>query len=230
MKTAPPVVLGAAAAVILLAACSSSGGSATPEASSSSTAGPAVTAPDATGSSSSQTPAATAPSSSTSSQPSATADPVPTALPTAFADVNQTITDSDLKDTITVTRIARELPWPAGYKASAQAYELIAVEMKWTPSTDYTIPIRKQDFTITTNTQFPNRPDPLVDDMLRAAGWVLLPDSVDKGDPVTGVVVFKIDPRKAPKLVLNYTRPAVQVTSGGSGSFPAKTFNVTIAG
>ena len=126
---------------------------------------------------------------------------MPTAIPTTFTDVNQTITDPDLKDSITVKRLARALPWPAGYKASAQAYELVALEMTWTPSKDYTIPIRKQDFAINTGSQFPNTPDPIVNDAIKAAGYVLLPDQVDKGDPVTGWLVFKVDPRNAAKLI-----------------------------
>ena len=121
------------------------------------------------------------------------------------------------------------LPWPAGYKASAQAYELVALELTWTPSKDYTIPIRKQDFAINTGSQFPNTPDPIVNDAIKAAGYVLLPDQVDKGDPVTGWLVFKVDPRNAAKLTLDYTRPAVQI-SGSRTSFPAKTFSVGIVG
>jgi hypothetical protein len=67
--------------------------------------------------------------------------------------------------------------------------------------------------------------DPIVDDAVKAAGWVLLPDQVDKGDAVTGWLIFKVDPRIAPKMVLDYARPAVQV-SGSSTQFPAKTFTV----
>lgn len=214
MKTALAVV---PAAVILLAGCTATGGAT--DLTSSATAGSTAAATsDASGGTTAPTTTTTAPAS------------LPTALPTTFTDVNQTITDTDLKDTIRVVRIARQLPWPEGYQASAQAYELVALELTWTPSKDYTIPIRKQDFAINTGSQFPNPPDPLVNETIKAAGWALLPDSVDRGDPVSGWVVFKVDPRNAPRLVLDYTRPAVQVTSGGSGTFPAKTFSVTIAG
>ena len=217
MKTALAVV---PAAVILLAGCASGSGADTPSPSGTSAAVDAATAPGTTSSSTT----APAPTSA-----SATAADVPTAIPTTFTDVNQTITDPDLKDSITVKRLARALPWPAGYKASAQAYELVALELTWTPSKDYTIPIRKQDFAINTGSQFPNTPDPIVNDAIKAAGYVLLPDQVDKGDPVTGWLVFKVDPRNAAKLTLDYTRPAVQI-SGSRTSFPAKTFSVGIVG
>lgn len=57
----------------------------------------------------------------------------------------------------------------------------------------------------------------------------MLPDQIDKGDAVTGWLIFKVDPRKAPKMTLDYKRPAVQV-SGSRTSFPAKTFTVGLVG
>lgn len=217
MKTALAVV---PAAVILLAGCASGGGADTPARSGTVAAADATSAPETTSS-----------STTTSAPTSASATPaeVPTAFPSNFTDVNQNIADPDLKDSITVKRVARAMPWPAGYKASAQAYELVALEMTWTPSKDYTIPIRAQDFAINTGSQFPNTPDSIVNDAAKANGWTLLPDQVDKGDPVTGWLVFKVDPRDAPKLTLDYTRPAVQV-SGSRTSFPAKTFSVGVVG
>jgi hypothetical protein len=217
MKTALAIV---PAAVILLAGCASGSGAETPTSSGTGTVVDATTAPQ-TSSSTTTTPAPTT--------SGATAADVPTAIPTAFTDVNQTINDPDLKYSITVKKIARSLPWPAGYRASAQAYELVGVEMTWTPSKDYTIPIRWQDFAIGTNSQFPNVPDGIVNGAVKDAGWTLLPDQVDKGDAVTGWLIFKVDPRNAPKMVLNYTRPAVQV-SGSRTSFPAKTFTVGLVG
>jgi hypothetical protein len=217
MKTAVAV---AGAAVLLLAGCASSSEADSPAPSGTGAVADATTAPEP-GSSTATT---AAPTTST-----ATAADVPTAFPTSYTDVNQTINDSDLKESITVKRLARQLPWPAGYKASAQAYELVALEMTWTPSKDYTIPIRKQDLAITTGSQFPNTPDPIVNDAAKAAGWTLLPDQIDKGDAVTGWLVFKVDPRNAPKMTLEYKRPAVQV-SGSRTSFPAKTFTVGLVG
>ena len=73
---------------------------------------------------------------------------------------NQTITDPDLKDSITVKRLARALPWPAGYKASAPGVRARRAGVTWTPSKDYTIPIRKQDFAINTRQPVPQHPGP----------------------------------------------------------------------
>ena len=134
MKTALAIV---PAAVILLAGCASGSGADTPSSSGTAAVADATSAPET---STSSTTTAT-PTTST-----ATGGSTPTAVPTTFTDVNQTINDPDLKYSITVKKIARALPWPAGYRASAQAYELVGVEMTWTPSKDYTIPIRKQDF------------------------------------------------------------------------------------
>lgn len=217
MKTAVAV---AGAAVLLLAGCASSSEADSPAASGTGALANATTAPE---------PASSTATTAAPTTSSATAADVPTAFPTSFTDVNQTINDSDLKESITVKRVARQLPWPAGYKASAQAYELVALEMTWTPSKDYTIPIRKQDLAINTGSQFPNTPDPIVNDAAKAAGWTLLPDQIDKGDAVTGWLIFKVDPRNAPKMTLEYKRPAVQV-SGSRTSFPAKTFTVGLVG
>ena len=225
MKTALAVV---PAAVILLAGCASGSGAETPAPSGMVAAGDA-TAASSTSSSGTTTSATTTSPTSAPTSAGPTAADVPTAIPTTFADVNQTINDPDLKDSITVKRVARAIPWPAGYKASAQAYELVGVEMTWTPSKDYTIPIRWQDFAIGTTSQFPNTPDGIVNEAVKAAGWVMLPGQVDSGDPVTGWLIFKVDPRNAPKMALNYTRPAVEV-SGSRTSFPAKTFSVGIVG
>ena len=217
MKTAVAV---AGAAVLLLAGCASSSEADSPPPSGTGALADATTAPE---------PASSTATTAAPTTSSATAADVPTAFPTSYTDVNQTINDSDLKESITVKRLARQLPWPAGYKASAQAYELVALEMTWTPSKDYTIPIRKQDLAINTGSQFPNTPDPIVNDAAKAAGWTLLPDQIDKGDAVTGWLIFKVDPRTAPKMTLDYKRPAVQV-SGSRTSFPAKTFTVGLVG
>lgn len=233
MKTALAI---APAALILLAGCTSTDSGGAPAG----TVGTGVTAP-AVGSTLALpgpgaalgTPSASGTSgtsdSTTGTATSVSSATAPTPLPTAFTAINQTQADPDLKESVTVTRIARQLPWPNGYKASALAYELVAVEMTWTPSKSYTIPIRKQDFDISTGSQFPAKPDPVVDEALKAAGWTLLPDQVATGDPVTGWVVFKVDPKDAPSMVLEYTRPAAQV-SGGGASFPAKTFSIRLAG
>lgn len=227
MKTA---LVTAAGFLLLLVGCTSSDTGTTAPSTAGGTVASSASDTDAgapsTGSTTSSglSPTTTAPTSTTT-----TTNPVPTSIPTTLTDVNQTIDDGDLKEGITVKRIARQLPWPDGYKASAQAYELCAVEMTWTPSKSYTIPIRRQDFSINTGSQFPNQPDPVVNETLKAAGWVLLPDQVSSGDAVTGWVVFKVDPRDAPSLVLDYTRPATQVSGGGT-SFPAKTFSVRLVG
>lgn len=179
---------------------------------------PATTGPDAAATTTAPTSEAPAPTSA-----------APAGLPTAFTDVNQTVKDPDLGQTVTVKRIARDLPWPAGYKASAAAYELVAVEMTWTPSTTYTIPITPRDFAVTSGGPTPNLPDTVVDETLKAGGWALLPGEVRTGNAATGWLVFKVDPRGAATLGLDYTRPASDV-QGTSADFAAKTFSVKLVG
>ena len=230
MKTA---LVTATAALLVCAGCTSTDTGTTAPSTAGGTVAPSGGSTDAAVGGTGSVTTTAAPSGTTgttgSSGTTTSANPVPTAMPTAFTDVNQTIDDGDLKEAILVKRIARQLPWPDGYKASAQAYELIAVEMTWTPSKSYTIPIRRQDFSLNTGSQFPNQPDSVANETVKAAGWALLPDQVATGDAVTGWVVFKVDPRNAPSVVLDYARPATQVSGGGT-SFPAKTFNVRLVG
>lgn len=150
-------------------------------------------------------------------------------LPTAFIPVNQVIKDPDLGHEITVNRIVRGLPWPDGYAGSSAAYELVGVEMTWTPGITYTAAIRQIDFAIATGSQFPNRPDPLENATLQAAGWPLLPPEMPNGQNGTGWLVFKVDPKDSSSMRLDYTRPASRVTDTNQ-TFPKKVFSVQLVG
>ena len=160
----------------------------------------------------------------------ATSSPATAApFPTAFIAVDKTITDAGLGHKIVVSRVLRALPWPAGYQATSAAYELVAVEMTFTPSTTYTAPLRVQDLSITTGSPSPSRPDTLDDPMLQAAQLTLLPAQVATGTSAKGWVVFRVDPKGAPKLTLTYTRPASKVTGNGQ-VFASQAFATDIVG
>lgn len=217
----------AAPLALLMAACTTTA-SPTPSASSQSpttTLGPTESA-SPTGSTTD--PAATTTTTGTASG-TATAPPSTVALPTAFVPVNQVIKDPDLGHEIKVNRIVRALPWPDGYAASAAAYELVGVEMTWTPGVTYTAALRQVDFSLVTGSQFPNRPDPLIDPMLSAAGWPLLPATLPNGQSATGWLVFKVDPKDATTMRLDYTRPASRVTDTGQ-TFAKTVFSAPVAG
>lgn len=215
MRRATLLLAPVLASALLLGACadgSSAPGATTGE---TGTATLAVTAPG--------------PASATTSVVATATGPTQTPLPTEAIQVDQTIKDPDLGHQIEVVKIIRNLPWPEGYKASAEAYELVAVEMKWTPGTTYTAPIRLQDFSIDTGSQFPNRPDALVNPVLQAASWPLLPAEVPNGESAQGYAVFKVDPKGAPKMVLTYTRPKSQVSDSGK-IFPSEAFTAPLVG
>ena len=171
------------------------------------------------------TPAATPATTAASTAPV----PAGTTLPTTFTAVNATIKDPDLGHEIVVTRIARHLPWPPGYTASAAALELVAVEMSWTPGTTFTAPLRLQDFSVNTGSRLPNRPETLVNEALKQAAWPLLPDQLANGQNATGWVVFKVDPKDAPEMSLVYTRPTSQVISSDQ-VFPSQVFSASLVG
>ena len=227
------LVTTALAATAALAACSSADGSQTTQGTAQETTGTASgTSASATASNTTTgTPSKTSTGSPTKTTPTtkatSTALPQATTLPTAYTDVRKSVKDAELGQTVTVNKIARNLPWPKGYSASAEAYELVGVEMTWTPSTDYTMPIRQQDFVVTSGTATKNKHDTLIDGTLRATVWSLLPAEVSTGNPVTGWMVFRVDPRGAKTLGLDYTRPAAEA---GSTDFASKTVSIPLVG
>jgi hypothetical protein len=150
-------------------------------------------------------------------------------LPSAFTTVNKAITDSVLGHSITVTRIARGMPWPAGYSAQASAFELVAVEMTWVPGTKYTAAIRASDFSIAAGATLPSRSNSVLDGDLQMLGWTVLPAQIANGQTGTGWLVFEVDPKDAPTLRLDYTRPASLVTDTKL-SIPKKVFSVVLVG
>ncbi|MFZ1287503.1 MAG: hypothetical protein WAR57_10765, partial [Candidatus Phosphoribacter sp.] len=166
--------------------------------------------------------------------PVATAQPVAPApltgaLPTEFIAVERAVKDPVLGHDITVTRLARNLPWPQGTSpAQMAAFELVGVEMRWTPGTTYTAAIRTVDFALFTGSPFPNRPDPIINAQLAAALWSLLPAEVSAA-PATGWIVVKVDPKAATAIRLDYTRPITAVT-GTSTRFPKETFSIQLVG
>ena len=164
--------------------------------------------------------------------PSSTVAPLSGPLPTAFTTIDKTVTDPSLGHEIVVRQLARALPWPvlaAGATGQSAAFELMAVQMTWTPGKTYTAPLRAIDFSLITGSQYPNRPDPLINAQLVAAGWELMPAEVLSGESVTGWLIFKVDPKAATSVRLDYTRPAIVVT-GTKKSFPKQVFNVQIVG
>ena len=203
--------------------------------SSSSTATTATTTAEATGAGSRATGIPT--STATSTLPAPTAAPTATAtappltgpLPTGFVAIDKVIKDDSLGHEISVVRLARSLPWPVGSSGQSAAFELVAVEMTWKAGTKYTAPLREIDFSLVTGSQYPNRPDPVLDVQLAAAGWALLPAEVPATQSATGWVVFKVDPKGATSIRLDYTRPEMVVT-GTKTTFAKKVFSLQIVG
>ena len=153
----------------------------------------------------------------------------PIALPTTFVPVDKVIKDPDLGHEIKVLRMARGLPWPDPGSDEARAFELVGVEMTWTPGVTYTASLRTVDFSIGSSASYPNRPDPIINPNLQASGWSILPAELPNGQSGTGWLVFKVDPKDAASLRLDYTRPASRVTDSGQ-TFPKTVFSAQLVG
>jgi hypothetical protein len=238
---AVPIAL-AGLSVGLLGGCSTASPTSAPTttttsaaASSSETATSTEGATPTTVASATATEAATTPTVTTTAPapaPTASAAPAPPLvgpLPTDFTPLGKVIKEDALGHEVAVLRMARVLPWPTGSTGQSAAFELVAVEMRWTPGTKYTASLRELDFALITGSQYPNRPDRLIDQQLAAAGWALLPTEVAAGQTATGWLVFKIDPKAATSIRLDYTRPEIAVT-GTRTRFPKKVFSLQIVG
>lgn len=208
------------AAALLVGALGGCSGSST-DAGGAGTTSASPTSADATGDLTSP-PDVTSPATST-----AAATPIPT--PTTMVPVDKVIKDPDLGHEIKVLRMARDLPWPDPASAESQAFELVGVEMTWTPGVTYTASLRTVDFSIASGTAYPNRPDAVINPNLQAAGWTMLPAELPNGQTATGWLVFKVDPKDAASLRLDYTRPASRVTDSGQ-TFPKTVFSAQLAG
>lgn len=223
-----PALVAVGAAVALVTGCSSGGSesSATSTAATeSATTTTAVPAPDL------PLTIDTAPTPPTGDPTATTTEPTPApvSLPTTFVPVDKVIKDPDLGHEIKVLKLARDLPWPPGHDEEAQAFELVGVEMTWTPGVTYTAMLRTIDFSIGTTSPFPNRPDAVLNPALQAAGWTVLPAELPNGQTATGWLVFKVDPKAANSLRLDYTRPASRVTDSGQ-TFPKTVFSAQLVG
>lgn len=210
--------------VLLVAACSADPPSAPTTVRPTTTS--TTTTTDSTTATTSTSPSATGTTVATSGAGPVVTTP-PVSLPTQFVPINQVVKDPQLGHEIKVNRIVRALPWPDGYSGSAAAYELVGVEMTWTPGVTYTAALRLVDFSIATGSQFPNRPDPLLNPALVAAGWPVLPAEMPNGQSGTGWVVFKVDPKDATSMRLDYTRPPSRVTDTNQ-TFPKQVFSVQL--
>ena len=219
-RTLLPLAVTTLALVAGLTACAEP----TPTATDGGTVAPATALPTTTGPTTATGSSTAAPSTS-SARPTTAA---PAAFPTATVDVGRTIRDTGLGHRIAVTKILRGIPWPASYESSAQSYELVAVEMTWTPSTTYTAPLRAQDLSILTGSPFPSRPDGVSNAAMTAHQLALLPASVDSGSTKSGWLVFKVDPKAAPNLTLVYTRPKSETDTGTV--FDTRKFSTVLVG
>lgn len=207
-----------AAGLALVSACSSpaDGGSATP-------AAPASAAATAAGTAGPTPLAGTA-----QAGVEASGLVPPNTVPGPVTTIKAEITDPALGHTITITQIQRDWPWPADYSVPAQVFELVAVKMTWKVGSVYTAWLSPDMFTIGSGSTYPNTVDPIIDSVLKAKGYPLLPGKVLHGKTATGWLVFKVEPKDAPKLTLTYTRPKIEVSGGGS--LPSKTFSTTLVG
>jgi hypothetical protein len=218
-----------AAAVVVpalaLAACSGDPGASS--ASTQTTSGSAGSAASTTSATSAPATSTTTSVPTTSAAPATPPAPTKTALPvdkTRYTDINAVITDPDLGHTITATRLARQLTWPAGQPVGAQQFEIVGVRVRFQAGSRYSATLEPGMLALvagsTTQTVAPTNEF--------AGRWQAAPlKTANRAMTTSGWVIFKINRGITSPLELRYNRPAYSVSTTGK-SFPAKSFTVAL--
>ncbi|MCU1536058.1 MAG: hypothetical protein JWP82_409 [Humibacillus sp.] len=213
---------------LALGACSSTpSGTDAPSASGSTGAA----TPSETSSTAATTSAAPTTSATTATTPTPTTaaptTPAKPALPvdkTTYTNPNVAIRDGDLGHTITATRLARQLSWPAGQPVGAQQFEIVGVRVRFEAGARYSATLEPGMLALvagsTTQTVAPTNEF--------NGRWQAKPlTTANRNQTTSGWVFFKINRGIKTPLQLRFNRPAYSVSTTGK-SFPAKSFTVAL--
>ena len=142
----------------------------------------------------------------------------------SYKNLNAVIKDPDLGHTITATRLARHLKWPAGQPIGAEQFEIVGVRVTAAAGSRYSASIDPSMFsliaadpkqTVTPTSEFTSR-------------WNAAPlKSAKRSATTSGWVFFKINRGTTSALRLAFNRPAYAVKTTDK-SIPAKTFSVVL--
>lgn len=200
----------AAAPLVLLAACS---GSDTPAGNDGITATATVDVP---------TTGATGGTGGTEAPTSTT----PTAPPTKTeTKLSTTIKDPDLGHEIQPLRIVRNVPWPDGSPVSAEAFELVGVEMRLKAGSRYTADLAPWMITLTTPGSQWVQPAP-GNEFGTLLGQPLA--GVGRGATSTGWVYYKVNRAdESTPVTMTFHRPAYYVSTTKK-NIPNKGFGAVV--
>jgi hypothetical protein len=181
----------------------------------------------------------TAPATSTSAATTTTTTapttvPTTTAAPTtppaaadkvSYKNINAVIQDPDLGHTITATRIARHLRWPAGQPVGAEQFEIVGVRVRFEAGTRYSATLEPSMLSL-----IAAKPKQTVPSTNEFKGLWSTKDlgTATREKWSSGWVFFKVNRGTSSALTLAFNRPAYQVSTTDK-NIKAKTFTVTLS-
>lgn len=191
------IAAGAVASLALLGACTGGAGTETV----------------ASGSSTGSTGGSTAGGTTPATTPANTATSATTAVAPARTDkkVAVTITDTVLGHDIKVTKLSRNIPWPAGNPVAAASFEIVGVELTVDAGDRYSADVQPTMFTLKTTT--PALVIKPTGEFAKKLGAPLA--TAKRAEKKSGWLFFKVDRGVTGPVALSFNRPAYKVSTTG---------------
>ncbi|TQN46622.1 hypothetical protein FHX52_3350 [Humibacillus xanthopallidus] len=171
----------------------------------------------------------TAPATTTTAPATETATPTtppPAAVEkVSYKNINAVIKDPDLGHTITATRIARHLKWPAGQPVGAEQFEIVGVRVRFEAGTRYSATLDPSMLSL-----IAANPKQTVPSTTEFKGLWSTKDltKATREQWSSGWVFFKVNRGTTSALTLAFNRPAYQVSTTDK-AINAKTFTVVLS-
>ncbi|HET8988401.1 MAG TPA: hypothetical protein VFN43_07800 [Humibacillus sp.] len=187
----------------------------------------AVTAdPTASVTSSAAATATTAPTTEPTTETATPTTPPPAAVEkVTYKNINAVIKDPDLGHTITATRIARHLKWPAGQPVGAEQFEIVGVRVRFEAGTRYSATLEPSMLSL-----IAANPKQTVPSTNEFKGLWSAKDlaTATREKWSSGWVFFKVNRGTTSALTLAFNRPAYEVSTTDK-NIKAKTFTVVLS-
>lgn len=187
------------------------------------TADPTVPATAAATSSATTT---TAPTAEATTEKAAATTPPPAAVEkVSYKNLNAVIKDPDLGHTITATRLARHLKWPAGQPIGAEQFEIVGVRVRFEPGKRYSATLEPSMLSLVASN--PKQTVPATNEFKGLwSAKDLTTATRDKWS--SGWVFFKVNRGTTSALTLAFNRPAYEVSTTDK-NIKAKTLTVALS-
>jgi hypothetical protein len=168
----------------------------------------------------------TAPTTEPTTEKATPTTPPPAAVErSTYKNINAVIKDPDLGHTITATRLARNLKWPAGQPVGAEQFEIVGVRVRFEAGSRYSATLEPAMLSlVASNPMQTVAPTNEFKGLWQAKELT----KADRDETTSGWVFFKVNRGTTSALQLAFNRPAYEVSTTDK-NLPAKTFTVVLS-